>query len=165
MRFFPLFADFTWNESDSSIQGSEREFAFKQKGKISDWIGGYSTLIDENGNILKGSIPTIMKSSASELTISNTAEQFISKEEHSDLEKMLSAKLVSSHDAKEGSGTSLKQTTTAAKYNQGIETEGQNNLLETEKYKEVSEPILKCKYDHINNCNHHWVLSKFYRHS
>lgn len=165
MRFFPLFADFTWNESDSSIQGSEREFAFKQKGKISDWIGGYSTLIDENGNILKGSIPTMMKSSASELTISNTAEQFISKEEHSDLEKMLSAKLVSSHDAKEGSGTSLKQTTTAAKYNQGIETEGQNNLLETENYKEVSEPILKCKYDHINNCNHHWVLSKFYRHS
>ena len=160
MRFFLLFADFTWNESDSSIQGSEREFAFKQKGKISDWIGGCSTLIDENGNILKGSIPTMMKSSASELTISNTAEQFTSKEERSDSEKMLSAKLVSSHDATAGSGTSLKHATTAAKCNQGIETEGQNNLLETENYKQVSEPILKCKYDYINN--HPWVLSTFY---
>lgn len=163
MRFFLLFADVTWNDSDSSIQGSERELAFKQKGKISDWNGGCSTLIDENGNILKGSIPTMMKSSASELTISSTAEKFISKEERSDSEKMLSAKLVSSHNAKDGSGTSLKQTTTAAKYNQGIETEGQNNLLETENYKGVSEPILKCKFEYRNN--HPWVLSTFYGHS
>lgn len=74
------------------------------------------------------------------------AESLISKEESSDSEKMQSAKLVSSHNAKESSSTSLKQEITVESYNQEIVPEGQNNLLETENCKEVSEPVLKCKY-------------------
>ena len=124
-------------------------------------------MIDENGNILKRSPTTMMKTSAISdaekpliLNEDNSgsdrmqpgklfpdrAEPLISKEEYSGSEKMQFAKLVSSHDAKEISGTSLKQEITVATSNQGIVLEGQNNLLETENCKEISEQVLKCKY-------------------
>ena len=144
MSFCLLFADLTWNESDSSIHGSETELAFKQEDEISDSIGGYTTLIDENGNTLKGSITTMIKTSASDLTLSDIAEC-------SGSEKMQSVKLVSRHDGKESSGTSLKQQITAASSSQGIGTEEQNNLMETENYKEVSEPVIKCTYTYVDS--------------
>jgi len=159
MSFFLLFADLTLNESDCSTQEGERELTFKREDKISDLIGGCTTLIDENGNILKRNLTTMTRTSPSDLTISDAAEQLISKDESSGSEKMQSAKLVSSHDAKESDGTSLKQKITAESSNQGIGSEEQNNLLETENDKEVSEPVLRCKYRHIDN--HPWVLDTY----
>ena len=154
MSFFLLFADLTLNESDSSKQEGEREL-----DKVSNLIGGCSTLIDENGNILKRSLTTVTKTSTSELTISDKPERLILKEESSGSENMQSAKLVSSHDAKESSGTPLKQQITTASFNHGIGSEEQNNLLETENDKVVSESVLKCKYTYMDN--HPWVLGTF----
>ena len=139
------------NNYDNSIHEGERELTFKREDKISDLIGGCTTLVDENGNILKRSQTTMTKTSPSDLTISDTAEHLISKEESSGSEKIQSAKLVSSQDAKKSNGTSLKQQIPAANSNQEIGSEEQNNLLETERNKEVSEPVLKCKYRYIHN--------------
>ena len=160
MSYFPFFADLTLNESDSSIQESERDLTIKQEDKISDLIGGCTTLIDENGNILKSSLTTMTKTSPSDLTISDSAKNLVSKEESSGSEKMQSAKLVSSHDAKDSSGTSLKQQIIATISNQGIGSEEQNNLLVTENNKGVSESVLKCKYTYVDN-PHPWVLATY----
>ena len=141
----------TLNESDSSIQESERDLTFKWEDKISDLIGGCTTLIDENGNILKSTLTTMTKTSTNDLTISDSAENLISKEESSGSEIIQSAKLVSSHDAKDSSGTSLEQQITATIFNQGIGSEEQNNLLETENQKGDSELVLKCKYTYVDN--------------
>ena len=135
---------------------------------MEDLLGGYTSLIDENGNILKRTNPTTMmetsaisnaekpllldetnSGSSDKMQLAklfpNGAEPLISKDESSGSEEMLSAKLVSRHDAKESSGTSLKQQSTVASSNQGIVPEGQNNLLDTANCKEASEPVLKCK--------------------
>ena len=151
MSIFLFFADLTLNESDSSIQESERDLTTKREDKISNLIGGCSTLIDENGNTLKSSLTKMTTTSPSDLTISDTAENLISKDESSGSEKIQSAKLVSSHDAKDGSGTSLEQQITATIFNQGIGSEEQNNLLVTENNKGVSESVLKCKYTYVDN--------------
>ena len=159
--FFLFFADLTSNESDvSSIQESERDLTIKREDKISDLIGGCTSLIDENGNILKRSLTTMTKTSPSDLTTSDTAENLISKEESSGSEKMQSVKLVFSDDVKESSRTSLEHQITAAISNPGIESEEQNNSLETENHKGVSESVLKCKYTYIDN--HSWVLGTYY---
>lgn len=88
------------------------------------------------------------------------AEPLISKEESSDTEKMQSAKLVSSHDAKERGGTSLKQQITQAISSQGTGSEKQNNSLETENHKGVSASVSKCKYSYVEN-PHPWVLCTY----
>ena len=160
MSYFPFFADLTLNESDSSIQESERDLTIKQEDKISDLIGGCTTLIDENGNILKSSLTTMTKTSPSDLTISDSAKNLVSKEESSGSEKMQSAKLVSSHDAKERGGTSLKQQITQAISSQGTGSEKQNNSLETENHKGVSASVSKCKYSYVEN-PHPWVLCTY----
>lgn len=157
-HFFLFFADLTLNESDSSIQETERDLTTKREDKISDLIGGCTTLIDENGNTLKSSRATMTTTSPSDLTISDTAENVISRDESSGSEK--TAKLVSSHDAKDSSGTSLKQQITATISNQGIGSEEQNNLLVTENNKGVSESVLKCKYTYVDN-PHPWVLGTY----
>lgn len=151
------------NDSDSFTQEDKKELDIKERDRIKDLLEGYTSLIDENGNILKRNPTTMMKTSgisdaAKPLhsgssdklqlgkLIPDRAESLISKEDSSGLEKMQSAELVSNHDAKESSGTSLKQEITVASSNQGIVSEGENNLLETENCNEVSEPVLKCKY-------------------
>lgn len=133
------------NDSDSYTQEGEKELDVQQEDKMGDMFGGYTTLIDENGNILKRNPTTMMKTSESGVAISDAAGPLISKEKTSGSEKLQSDNFFSSHDAKESSGTSLKQEITAASSNQRIGPEGQNNLLETENFK-VSEPALKCKY-------------------
>lgn len=144
--FSPIFhKGLASNDSSSYTQEGKKELDLKQEDKMGDMLAGYTTLTDENGNILKRNPTMMMKTSASDLAISDTAEPLISKEESSGSEKMQSDRLVSSHDTKESSGTSLKQQITVASSNQGIGSEGQNNLLETENNEEVSE-VLKCKY-------------------
>lgn len=156
--FFLFFADLILNESDSSIQETERDLTTKREDKLSDLIGGCTILIDENGNTPKSSLTTMTTTSPSDLTISDTAENAISKGESSGSEK--TAKLVSSHDAKDSSGTSLKQQIIATISNQGIGSEEQNNLLVTENNKGVSESVLKCKYTYVDN-PHPWVLATY----
>ena len=141
--FFLFFADLTLNESDSSIQESERALTIKWEDKMSDFIEECTTLIDENGNVLRRSLTTMTKTSPSDLTTSDTSKNLISKEESSGLEKMQSAKLVSSQDGKKSSGTFLEQEITSAISNQGIGSEEQN----------------KCK-TYIDN--HPWVLGTYY---
>lgn len=146
-----------------------KELDVKEEDRMEDLLGGYTSLIDENGNMLKRNPTTMMETSAISNAekpllldeknsgssdkvqlanlFPNRAEPLISKEQSSGSEEMLSAnsKLVSRHDAKESSGTSLKQESTVASSNQGIVPEGQNNLLDTANCKEASEPVLKCK--------------------
>ena len=100
------------------------------------------------------------KTSPSDLTTSDTAENLISKEESSGSEKMQSVKLVFSDDVKESSRTSLEHQITAAISNPGIESEEQTNSLETENHKGVSASVLKCKYTYVDN--HSWVLGTYY---
>lgn len=151
------------SDSDSFTQEDNKELDVKEEDEIEDLLGRYTSLTDENCNILKCNPTTMMRSStisdaAKPLNsgssdklqlgklIPDRAEPLISKEDSSGLEKMQSAKLVSNHDAKESSGTSLKQEITVASSNQGIVSKGETNLLETENCKEVSETVLKCKY-------------------
>lgn len=143
---FPIFhKGLATNDSDSYTQEGEKELDVQQEDKMGDMLAGYTTLIDENGNILKRNPTTMMKTSESGVAISDAAGPLISKEKTSGSEKLQSDNFFSSHDAKESSGTSLKQEITAASSNQRIGPEGQNTLLETENFK-VSEPALKCKY-------------------
>lgn len=156
------------NDSDSLTQENKKELLVKEEDEIEDLLGGHTSLIDENGNILKRNPTTMMRTSAIShaarpLILNETensgsdkiqlgklfpdiAEPLFSKEDRSGSEEMQSAKLVTSHDAKESSDTSLKQEITVPSSNQGIAPEGQNNLLGTENCKEVSEQVLKCKY-------------------
>ena len=97
-------------------------------------LGGYTSLIDENGNIPKRNPTTTMKTSASDVAISDEAEPSVSKEKKSGSGKEQSGEFFSSHNASESSGTFLKQEITAASSNQGIGAEEQNEL------------VLKCKY-------------------
>ena len=155
-----------------------KELDVKEEDKIEDLFGGYTSLIYENGNILKRNSTTIMRTSAisdaaKPLILNETensdsekmqlgklfpdgAEPLISKEDSSVSEEMQSAKLVSSHDAKEGSGTylqtlpSLQQEIMVASPNQGNIPGGQNDMLETGSCREISEPVSKCKYTSFN---------------
>ena len=169
------------NDSDSFTQEDIKELDVKEEDKIEDLLGGYTSLIDENGNVLKRNSTTMMRTSAiSDATkplilnetensgskkmqlgklFPNRAEPLISKEDSSGSEEMQSAKLVSSHDAKEGSGTSLQQEITVASPNQGNLPDGQNNLLETGNFREISEPVLKCKYTSFNEGSQHGLLT------
>lgn len=111
---------------------------------MGDMLRGNTSLNDGNGIVLNPT--TMMKTSTSDVAISDAAEVLILKEKNSGSEKKQPGKSISNHDAGEGSGTSLKQEFTAAISNQGTGLEGQNILLETENCEDVSEPILKCKY-------------------
>ena len=120
---------------------------------MEDLLGGYTSLIDETSAISNAEKPLLLdeknSGSSDKMQLAklfpDKAEPLISKDQSSGAEEMLSAKLVSRHDAKESSGTSLKQESTVASSNQGIVPEGQNNLLETANCKEAFEPVLKCK--------------------
>ena len=152
------------NDSDTFTQEDIKELDVKEEDTMENLLGGYTSLSDENGNILKRTNPTTMmetsaisnaekpllldeknSGSSDKMQLPNRAEPLISKEQSSGSEEMLSAKLVSRHDAKESSGTSLKQESTVASSNQRIVPGGQNNLLDTANCKEASEPVLKCK--------------------
>jgi len=109
----------------------------------------YTSLIDENGNIPKRKPVTMMKTSTSLVAIPDAVEPLLLNEDSSGCDKMPPGKLLPTDDAKESSGTSyidLKQEITVASSSQGIGPFELNNSLETESCKEVSEPVLKCKY-------------------
>lgn len=145
MRILPVFQKgLANNNSYRYIQEDKKKLHIKQEEKMGDMLGGNTSLNDENGNVLNPT--TMMKTSASGVAISDAAEVLTLKENNSGSEKKQPGKSISNHDADEGSGTSLEQEFTAAISNQGTGPEGQNMLLETENCKEVSEPILKCKY-------------------
>lgn len=132
------------NDCYRYIQEDKKKLHIKQEDKIEEMVQGNTSLNDENGNVL--SPTTMMKTSASGVAISDAAEVLTSKENNSGSEKKQPSKSISNHDTDEDNGTFLEQEFTAAISNQATGPEGQNMLLETENCKEVSEPILKCKY-------------------
>lgn len=143
--FFLVFhKGLAWNDSDKYPQGGEKEVDFKRENIVGELLRGDTTLIDENSNVLNID-PTAMKTAASDVAISDTAEPLASKEESSGSEKTLTETVVSSHDVKESRCTSFEQQIPTTSSNQGIEREGKNALLETESYQEVTEPVFKCK--------------------
>jgi len=145
VRILPVFhKGLANNDCYRYIQEDKKKLHIKQEDKMGDMLQGNTSLNDENGNALN--LTTMMKTSTSDVAISDAAEVLILKEENSGSEKKQPGKSISNHDADEGSGTSLKQEFTAAISSQGTEPEGQNILLETENYEDVSKPILKCKY-------------------
>ena len=132
------------NDCYRYIQEDKKKLHIKQEDKIEEMVQGNTSLNDENGNVL--SPTTMMKTSASGVAISDAAEVLTSKENNSGSEKKQPSKSISNHDTDEDNGNFLEQEFTAAISNQATGPEGQNMLLETENCKEVSEPILKCKY-------------------
>ncbi|XP_078364796.1 uncharacterized protein LOC144649210 isoform X2 [Oculina patagonica] len=131
------------NDSDEYPKGGEKELDFKQENIAGEFLRGDTTLIDENSNILDIE-PTAMKTAASDVAISDTAEPLASKEESSGSEKTLTETVLPSHDAKESRRTSFEQQIPTTSSNQGIEREGKNTLLEKESYQEVTESVFKC---------------------
>lgn len=133
-------------DSDKYPQGGEKELDFKPEDKVSDVQEVDTTLIDENGNILKRNPTTTIRTAASDVGVLDTAEPLVSKEEISGSENVLTERALSSYSAKENVCTSLEQQIPATSSSQGIIPEGQNNSPETETCQEISNSVLKCKY-------------------